>query len=790
MIKLSGFGPQASAAVWRFPSRFIRLGVISAASLAIGALAGPASADGLSNPTAAELDDIASHLYQGSPYRTDHSCGTRCESLTQAEQDATVPGLNNELLRLRAAIGIMPSFTEIGEISLTPSRTEGAWRVNGPGTRTIYHSLKLPASLPSTAFWSPSYQRIAPFAAGDSILGIVSVPEDGWSWLYGYSSDRNYDVASCPNHAGLAYAQPADYVDIGDGGSVLCRDSTVSRTHYTLRPSDEVISTPRQAATVEVIKVSNAPPDPGYSLTRSRAAAELATDRYPVLNVWYDWMLEKPGSCDPEAPTRCRVPPCRDMSVPDCETLLDQREFANHTVVVNSGASVDLGVAADLVTGTSPAAGSVVDKSVSVEIRQNPATAAWQASLLERYAPELVYDDDEAFRADAAAMLTDWPENVLERQNGEDVGPPTLSLDFLGGSYTDGQLSSPSDLINAGPEGINGSTSFEEVEHSIAAAELRTADPATYANKAYGRIVADSIDGNVWVQYWLYYYYNPSPPSFFDTAAHEGDWEMVQFAFQGSLASGLSGPIGPLGPEPHTVAAAAHDAGNRCPWSGVERAESGAPRVYVALDSHATYFDKGTFGGAPTVAGQPIAFTDTVGGEGERIRPESVSLDSQLGWVQWPGRWGGTEGIEPLPDSPVGPAFQGLKWSNPGAWADTVEVGGGCRTTGTSSSASSSTSEADGVRLVASGRREGGEIKVEYQAVPRTDPVSGIRVLATRAFGASGPVLKFQRTPRSRESGGLRLPVPPGTGPIDVRVTAYSSKVSELTSETFRVPSP
>lgn len=55
------------------------------------------------------------------------------------------------------------------------------------------------------------------------------------------------------------------------------------------------------------------------------------------------------------------------------------------------------------------------------------------STLLQRHTPRLVYDAQEAYFADSAAIWTDSPTNVLRRRDGTVIAkPPQLSLDFLG----------------------------------------------------------------------------------------------------------------------------------------------------------------------------------------------------------------------------------------------------------------------------------------------------------------------------------------------------------------------
>src|SRR5215207_10637694 len=72
-------------------------------------------------------------------------------------------------------------------------------------------------------------------------------------------------------------------------------------------------------------------------------------------------------------------------------------------------------------------------------------------------------------------------------------------------------------------------------------------------------------DGKLWLQYWMFYYYNALNVE--TIGLHEGDFEMIQVALD---AAG----------QPSEAVYAQHNGGERCPWSGVEHA-GGIPVVYV-----------------------------------------------------------------------------------------------------------------------------------------------------------------------------------------------------------------
>jgi len=140
--------------------------------------------------------------------------------------------------------------------------------------------------------------------------------------------------------------------------------------------------------------------------------------------------------------------------------------------------------------------------------------------------------------------------------------------------------------------------------------------------------------GLTWVQYWLWYLYNPK--RIFITGEHEGDWEFVQ--------------VGYVDETPVCMTLSQHKSGGARMWWNVER-RGGRPIVYVARGSHANYF-------------RPVhgvgEWEDQADGEGKELK----DLDwREFGdWDTWPGRWGHSTGEG---QSPQSPGSQGDRWNAP-----------------------------------------------------------------------------------------------------------------------------
>ena len=261
--------------------------------------------------------------------------------------------------------------------------------------------------------------------------------------------------------------------------------------------------------------------------------------------------------------------------------------------------------------------------------------------LLRRYTPRLRYDSNEQYFADSPAQWTDNPGHELRRTNGELIArAPELALGFLGqATYGDGRRVEKGDFI-ANPKG----------QYRRQYVALRMARP-DLKNRVYGRAVEG--DGRLWLQYWLWYFYNDYSLAL-GAGLHEGDWEMVQLRMHGD--------------EPDLAVYAQHTHAEKRPWHEVQTLD-GAPLVFVARGSHASYFEAGFH---TTEAWYDLA-------DGKRKSPEltlEILEGDGPGWARWTGRWGDTQPRLPggiHQPSPTGPGAK-RQWSDPGAILDSART--------------------------------------------------------------------------------------------------------------------
>jgi hypothetical protein len=272
--------------------------------------------------------------------------------------------------------------------------------------------------------------------------------------------------------------------------------------------------------------------------------------------------------------------------------------------------------------------------------------------LVRRFVPYLQYDSLESFRSDSAAILPEhffddgskWSyANSLKRKGGGILasarpkdGQKQLDLAYLGKRYAGGAEALATDFLDAA-----GRRYVEDARRLHA--------DTRYADRVYGHVVQQS-NGQTWLQYWFFYYYNDK--NYLGIGLHEGDWEMIQ------IRLGRDG-------KPNAATFAQHRDGEAFNWSDLELRASpdgDVPVVYVGRGSHASFAAAGEHW---PMFPLPPDYSD---GKGPLVRPafEAIS-DQEPGWAVWPGKWGSSD------SSPTGPSQKG-QWRDPTAFH--VELGG------------------------------------------------------------------------------------------------------------------
>jgi hypothetical protein len=359
------------------------------------------------------------------------------------------------------------------------------------------------------------------------------------------------------------------------------------------------------------------------------------------------------------------------------------------------------------------------------------------AGLLRAYAPSLRYEAQEGYFADSAAEMTDnfvagSRTNYLVNGSGTrlaaaDPANPlaNLALGFLGDpTYADGRPSAATDYLDAA-----NSTYQQDAQRMRAAG---------YGDRVYGR--AATSGGRTFLQYWLFSYYNPQNVLGF--GVHEGDWEYVQVALDEDGA-------------PAVAAYAQHGGGERCAWGSVQRTAGGAPVVYVALASHASYFSAG-------VNGRGWLPDDYHRGGGYSVRPALEIVTQSTPFMAWRGRWGASG------SSPAAPRRQG-KWGDPGGF----EANAGACTVGPVQAAATQTAlRAEVAAPEITATRQGANAVVRY-ALDARDPGTTVLLSVTAAGAPDETTVERARVRGRSGTASVRIP-PHATGPFVVRASAFS----------------
>jgi len=142
-----------------------------------------------------------------------------------------------------------------------------------------------------------------------------------------------------------------------------------------------------------------------------------------------------------------------------------------------------------------------------------------------------------------------------------------------------------------------------------------------YGHSMYATARFDSYGNTLWLQYWHFYYYNGLAQL---RGRHEGDWEVVMVGIANPCSDHPAATYG---------AYAQHNGGERCAWRDMERADPRGenPVVYVAANSHASYFFPGEYHWVDI---------DNALGDYLTVWP---ALRSVGPWIQWPGSWGDSD---------------------------------------------------------------------------------------------------------------------------------------------------
>lgn len=414
---------------------------------------------------------------------------------------------------------------------------------------------------------------------------------------------------------------------------------------------------------------------------------------------------------------------------------------------------------------------------------------------LDQYVPQMRYDTQELFRSLRVESITDnyngsdsGGSNKLVRSDNTPIaysnptlGPRHLTSSFLNGPGTP-LASAPYNTAPGEPSAsVDMGDYIDETNSYEQDAQRWQVDP-NVADVAYGRAFQD-VDGRWWLQYWLFYYDNPDTD--LTVGDHEGDWEMIQVGVDATTGV------------PAVTTYAQHQDSNAegCAWPSVQKAFNNrndlVPVVYPSLGSHASYYRAGSYG-------FPLITQERADGAGytANLAVSLVGEDSPS-WIKWPGRWGSSSpGFVPGTPSPMGPEYQGEKWTSPAGFnAQSRDCGLGLPSTGQANQAGVSESAKSSPKIppppkpTLSATRDGNDVVVQY-AVPE---------LKDGEASPKGLFVTVQPSEPSHSPSGklvslanrvvrVRIPVPLGPAPFTVQASAFSASGSRSQIAVTSVP--
>ena len=297
-----------------------------------------------------------------------------------------------------------------------------------------------------------------------------------------------------------------------------------------------------------------------------------------------------------------------------------------------------------------------------------PQTENAEEELAAKYAP-IVYlkeqesdcdSDGEAFDPIAVELLFDPALGVTLRQNDGEMDPivtdaPTAADLF--GKGEDFYLDFPGDPRKPG-------CTYEQDYQALR---------DEYPFVAYAHIQREPGFSGLALQYYFFYYFNDW------NNTHEGDWEMIQLAFDADTAAEA------LTQDPARVAYAQHASGELADWDDDKlQKEDGHPVVYVPAGSHPSHYESAVYfglgeDGAGFGCDDATSPSRRVALESRLLPDEVTDPSDPFAWLEYEGQWG--EKDVSFWNGPTGPKAKD-KWEEPFTWQEdlldgNVQVPGG-----------------------------------------------------------------------------------------------------------------
>lgn len=361
--------------------------VLAALFLFIALLGLPApEAHALTAPVEQRIGEVVEHLKDGSTYRPPSTAYLRGKERLAANTPGS-GALHRELEQLRGKTSLQPRIGKVGQLVLAEAAFRAGWVIGDGLNRKVLH-LTVPGAGPAPV---GVQRRALTFSQQNPMSNYTPgpAPQPGAGYWFSVNSttysfpaagraDRWFNPPRPCDFAGVA--GPGQLLTIyksgscgGDGFNNLANENQYWVPEADLYAGQTVEDYDGTQPYNYATPGSQLGPEPTDASVRDIALAELQSDRYPILNQWYDHHLGG-ASSDPTAPaTLISVPNCAGMTYVACQdairgagfTAATRREYADFE-------GADLSKPAGAVIDTAPAAGAEAEAGAIITVRTNP----------------------------------------------------------------------------------------------------------------------------------------------------------------------------------------------------------------------------------------------------------------------------------------------------------------------------------------------------------------------------------------------------------------------------------
>ena len=281
---------------------------------------------------------------------------------------------------------------------------------------------------------------------------------------------------------------------------------------------------------------------------------------------------------------------------------------------------------------------------ISNDEKTNELSIEKKSILANKFTPILYFKENEEFFPIEINFMLQYSD-LKNVNNDTIVDLMPISIDSLF-KFSNNKLKNPSYYID-----FHEGDSVNEIQN------IYDQNKDKYNSTIYANVFKTSNE-NVIIQYWFFYIFNDGKHN-----DHEGDWEIIQIILDENEIPIFTGY------SQHYTGRARH-------WSKTIR-EGTHPIIYIAQDSHASYFDNGNDGyHSPEVDNCGLTGDESTGNSIKYYPQKDYSLEllNNQEWLHFNGYWGEKTDSEFTTGS-QGPYYRHCgcniyMWTNPMDWSN------------------------------------------------------------------------------------------------------------------------